>query len=228
MITRGSTIHDDIWPDTLPEFNAIADVWPKVVVIEMLSLIWAGFDNLKSKYLNRVDFTKPYEQIERSLTDLHMTEITLLWKRERSGFGSFIPQHEAWEFQTRSSASAKPPSVDLGFVHFNNRRLRWSVEAKVLNNPSDVRRYLLDLNEKYMSGKGSPLSEEAALAAYLIEGSAMDVFPNIEAILKQELKSFSPFSKRAHRVSLHRRLKASLPQGTPAQFRCHHLIMALR
>jgi hypothetical protein len=94
MSPRAPTVLAELFPDTSPEFAAIADTWPKHVVVEMLTLVWAAFDNLKaSPNFKSLDFSKDYVQLERSLTDLHMSEVTLLWKRG-SGFESFIPHHE--------------------------------------------------------------------------------------------------------------------------------------
>jgi hypothetical protein len=226
MSRRTSTILDDLFPDTLPEFMAIADAWPKHVVVEMLTLVWGAFDNLKkSPNFRSLDFSKDYAQLERSLTDLHMSEVTLLWKRG-SGFESFIPHHEPWEFENLSDRSARPPSGDIGFVMRENRRFRWSVEAKVLKSSTDTARYLNDL-KKYLEGKASPLAIEAALAGYLLAGKPEDFLRAIQAEMRTPLKSIAAFSKRAHRVSEHHRDKSKLPRHTPTKFICNHLAFSL-
>lgn len=226
MSRRAPTILEDLFPDNSPEFEAIADAWPKQVVVEMLTLVWDAFDNLKdSPNFKSLDFSKDYAQLERSLTDLHMSEVTLLWKRG-SGFESFIPQHEPWEFENLSGRSARPPSGDIGFVLRENRRLRWSVEAKVLKSATDIARYLNDLR-KYLDGKGSPLAIEAALAGYLLDGKPEDFFRAIQAEIGSLLKSIAAFPKRAHRVSEHHRDKSKLPGHTPTEFICHHLVFSL-
>ena len=226
MSRRVLTILDDLFPDTSPEFVAIADAWPKHAVVEMLTLVWDAFDNLKkSPNFKSLDFSKNYAQLERSLTDLHMSEVTLLWKRG-SGFESFIPHHEPWEFENLSGRSARPPSGDIGFMMRENRRLRWSVEAKVLKSATDIACYLNDL-KKYLEGKGSPLAIEAALAGYLLAGKPEDFFKTIQAKIGSLLKSIEAFSERAHRVSEHDRDKSKLPKHTPSQFICNHLVFSL-
>ena len=226
MSRRTPTILDDLFPDTSPEFAAIADAWPKHVVVEMLTLVWNAFDNLKAlPNFKSLDFSKDYAQLERSLTDLHMTEVTLLWKRG-SGFESFIPQHEPWEFENLSVRSARPPSGDVGFVFRENRRLRWSVEAKVLKSSTDIARYLADL-KKYLEGKGSPLSTEAALCGYLINGKVEDVFSALQKEIKVALKLLVGFSTRAHRISEHRRDTSEFSVPTPPEFVCHHMLFCL-
>jgi hypothetical protein len=226
MSRRAPTILDELFPDCSPEFAAIADTWPKHVVVEMLTLVWAAFDILKaSPNFKSLDFSKDYMQLERSLTDLHMSEVTLLWKR-RSGFESFIPHHEPWEFENLSNRSARPPSADIGFVLRENRRFRWCVEAKVLKSSTDISRYLGDLN-KYLEGKSAPLSTEAALGGYLVKGKPEEVFDALEVKIKAVLKPSPEFPSRAHRISLHVRDKASLPKVTPTGFACHYMLFSL-
>lgn len=194
----------------------------------MLGLVWDAFDQLKSQHLQQIDFTQSFEQLERSLTDLHALQILLLWKKTRTGFESFIPMPEACEFHSRSTASAKPPAIDIGFVMQSNNSLRWSVEAKVLEHPQDVFWYLKeDLQGKYLAGKGSPKSAEAALVAYLRMGSAESVFPHVEKALGQPLVVHASFQGRSHRLSHHQRSVKAINNGQPSEFICHHLVMAL-
>jgi len=224
MKARAPSLHEALFPVDLPEFAAIAELWPEDVVNEMLGLVWDAFDQMKAQHLQGFDFTLPLEQLERSLADLHMDEITLLWKQRGDGFGSFMPKQEAWEFRNRKSAGAMPPSIDICFVLIANRSVRWNVEAKVLEEPSDVNRYLSDLTEKYLSGKGAPLSDTAALVGYLRRGLADDVFPHLHSRLRRDLKPYAKFAERAHRVTHHKRDIADFDE-TP--FTCHHLILGL-
>ena len=75
MSRRIITIFDHAFPNA-PEWNAIADAWSEAVVDEMLTLVWEGFDQMKSKILSKVDFTLPLHQLERTLTDAHASAIT--------------------------------------------------------------------------------------------------------------------------------------------------------
>lgn len=224
MKPRAPSLHEALFPVDLPEFAAIAELWPEDVVNEMLGLVWDAFDQMKAQHFQGFDFTQPLEQLERSLADLHMDEITLLWKQRRDGFEAFMPKQEAWEFRNRKSAGAMPPSIDICFVLIEKRAVRWSVEAKVLEEPSDVSRYLSDLTEKYLSGKGAALSDTAALVGYLRQGVAGDVFPHLQSRLKQTLKPFAKFAERPHRITHHKRAIADFDE-TP--FTCHHLILGL-
>jgi hypothetical protein len=227
MSRRTPTILDDLFPDTAPEFAAIADTWPKEVIVEMLTLVWDGFDNLKtSPNFKSLDFSKDYAQLERSLTDLHQIEITALWGKRRSGFESFVPHHEPWEFENLTDRSARPPSGDIGFVLLSNRRLRWSVEAKVLKSPTDTARYLGDL-DKFLDGKCSPLATEGALGGYLLTGKSEDFLNSLQIEIKVTLKRSAEFPTRPHRTSEHLRDKRKLPPQTPPQFVCHHMPFSL-
>lgn len=225
MSRRITTIFDHAFPNT-PEWNAITEAWSGSVVEEMLTLVWEGFDRMKRKILAKVDFNQPLHQLERTLTDAHATEITLLWKANQTGFESFLPKHEAWEPSSIASPSAMPPSYDIGFENVNDPRLRWPVEAKVLARPTDVQRYLGDLKQKYLSGIGAPFSTEAALLGYLITGKQRDTVRAIERSLG-ELTPFPLFASRLHATSEHQRAVPGIKNGAIHLFVCHHLIAPL-
>ena len=227
MSVRLPIVLDDLFPDDLPEFSAIASAWPAHVVKQMLTLVWEGFDQLKVlPRFKQLDFSQDYAQLERSLTDLHMDEITLLWREKGNTFESFIPKHEPWEWHQITNRSARPPSCDLGFVLRSNRRIRWAVEAKVLQSPAAMAAYLADL-DKFLDGRSAPFSTESALGAYLISGTADEVFMAIAKKLHGELKLHEDFPSRPHRYSEHERKPAKLPEGMPTAFICHHLVFSL-
>lgn len=226
MSRRIATLHEQIWPEA-PEWSAIAEAWSEEIVCQMLSLVWDGFDSMKTKYLSKVDFTQSIFQLERSLTDLHAIEIQLLHRQRGGGFESFIPMHEAPEISSISHPSAMPPSYDIGFVHVSDYRLRFPVEAKVLDSPSDVKRYLDDLRGKYLTGKGAPYALEAALLGYLKSGLPADAFVAAESALSLKMQFVTAFSKRDHRTSRHARTVKGRGHTTPSSFLCHHLIVAL-
>jgi hypothetical protein len=190
-------------------------------------MVWEAFDRIRAlPNFKKVDFSKGYAQLERTLTDLHASEVAKIYAERHTGFESFIPHHEPWEFESLESRSARPRSGDVGFVLRSNRRFRWSVEAKVVNDPTDLARYLGDLN-KYLSGQSSPFSVAAALAAYLLTGKPADFFAGLKSELKQELGGHNEFPTRNHRLTEHKRSKSKLPAATPPEFVCHHMVFAL-
>lgn len=227
MSSRLLTVYDDLFPDSTPEFQAIVDAWPPHVVTQILTLVWGGFDRLKAlPNFNKLDFSKDYAQLERSLTGLHMDEIELLWCENKSSFESFIPKHEPWEFYGLTDRSARPPSCDLGFVLLNNRRVRWSVEAKVLKSAGAVAEYIGDL-KKYLEGVSAPFATQAALGAYLLDDDVKKLFATLAKKLACELKQHPDFPSRPHRYSEHKRPSAKLANGMPTKFICHHLAFEL-
>lgn len=227
MKPRFSTILNDLFPDSSPEFAAIADAWPQTVINQMLDLVWSGFDRVRAlPNFKALDFTKDYMQLERSLTELHAQEVTLLFAERHSGFESFIPMHEPWEFANLSAPSARPPSGDIGFVLRHNRRLRWSVEGKVVETATDTSRYLGDLT-KFLGAKNAPLAVSSALGAYLKQGLPEEFFSALETGLSHKPVACAAFSGRPHRLTRHRRPKATLQAVTPEEFLCHHMVFSL-
>lgn len=226
MSRRNFTIYDHAFPSA-PEWNAIADAWSCDVVDSMLSLVWEGYDRMKSKILSKVDFSQPLLQLERMLTDAHASEITLLWRANHNGFETFLPKHEAWEPSSIAGPSAMPPSYDIGFESVNDPRLRWPVEAKVLMRPADVRRYLDDLKLKYLSGAGAPFSTQAALLGYLVEGHVIDTIAAIQSSLGVNLNPLHSLIQRNHRTSEHSRSVSGIHGGATHTFICHHMIAPL-
>ena len=227
MSSRLPTIFDDLFPDSTPEFRTISEAWPPDVVKQILSLVWDGFDRLKAlPNYQQLDFTKDYAQLERSLTDLHMDEITSLWGQNASRFESFIPKHEPWEFEGLKNRSARPPSCDLGFVWLSNRRIRWSVEAKVLQSPKAIAEYITDIN-KFLDRRSAPFSTQGAIAGYLVSGEPDDFFTALATKLKCAVNPSRDFPARPHRCTDHNRNKTNLADGMPSNFICHHLLCSL-
>ncbi len=226
MNSRTRTIYDDLFPDSLPEFANIANVWPNHVIVQILSLVWRGFDRMQDlPRFSKLDFSRDHAQLERSLTGLHMQEITLLWGEESDRFASFLPQHEPWEFESLTDRLARPPSCDLGFILRSNRRFRWCVEAKIVATTNTLGGYKNDLG-KYLNGESSPLSSQAALGAYLLMGPAEDFLTNLSRTISLETESPDEFTDRPHRLSQHVRDTKDTNIKT-ANFRCHHLVFAM-
>ena len=227
MTTRLPNILDDLFPDSTPEFRSIADAWPPQVVHQILSLVWEGFDRLKAlPNFEKLDFSKDYSQLERSLTGLHMEEITLLWGSNASHFESFVPKHEPWEFHGLKIRSSRPPSCDLGFVLLSNRRIRWCVEAKVIESVNSVGDYIADLR-KYIDGRSSPFSMQAALGAYLLTGDSDDFLAEVAKKLGCQLNPHNEFPTRPHRYSEHNRPASKPTANLSTAFVCHHLVFCI-
>lgn len=227
MTQRLTTIFDELFPDSSPEFASISDAWPKQVIVEMFTLVWDAFDRLtRLPNFKQLDFSKSYAQLERSLTQLHAMQVTDLYAERRSGFESYVPQHEPWEFENLTDPRARPPASDIGFVFRANPRLCWSVEAKVLRKPTETGRYLGDL-EKYLHATISPFATDGALGAYLLSGKPDDLLSAIESALQLPLQTYDAFVNRPHRFTEHDRIRSKLPEGAETHFVCHHLVFSL-
>jgi hypothetical protein len=137
----------------------------------MLDWVWRAFDRLRTEHIGRVDMTKPLEQLERDLTDLHFGEIQQIWAQDTGGTSAFYPDHEIPEFESRHSAKAQPPAYDLGFVLRDNPRCIWPIEAKVVRKASILGAYLADVRDKFMAGIAAPFVGEAGMIGYLLRCS---------------------------------------------------------
>lgn len=219
-MSRRLTLSEMVWPDD-PEDSRLPVEWAESVAVQVLDWVWRGFDAVCEKHLRSADLTSHTpEQLERNLTEFHFLETSLLWAKENGGFSSVQPCHESPELASRSSASAKPPAYDLGFVHIENRRWKWPIEAKVLSTAAAVGDYLKDVREKFIAGVAAPFVGEAGMIGYLLKGVPNEVFDKLADALGQPLLPVDNFKARQHRSSQYDRANA------PA-LRLHHLVMEL-
>jgi hypothetical protein len=218
-MSRRPTLNEMLWPDD-PADADLPVQWAESLSVQVLEWVWRSYDQLRDRHLARVDFAQSAEQLERNLTLLHFGEIQEIWARETDGFSSLRPGHEIPEFENRISPSAKPPAYDLGFIHTENQRWIWPVEAKVLPTSAALAEYLNDVRGKFVAGIAGPFVGEAGMIGYLLQGLPQDVFDKLIRELGQPLLSVPEFSVRQHRSSQHLRTDAPL-------LRLHHLIMEL-
>ncbi|MCO8121332.1 hypothetical protein NHH03_06255 [Stieleria sp. TO1_6] len=217
-MTRNPTFSEIVWPND-PDSHELAIQWAGEITVQALNWIWRAFDVLYSDYLSGIDMRQPLEQLERDLVRHHHQQIIVLYARETDGFASFTPHHEWPEMESRSEASAQPPSNDIAFVATSsNQRWALAVEAKVLPTKGELYRYMNDVNDKFVTGIASPFVDVGAMIGYLLCDDAETVFAGIEKRLKQKLESPPEFASRAHRTSQHERAHAP-------DICLHHMIM---
>jgi hypothetical protein len=217
-MTQRESLSEMVWPDD-PEDAQTPVKWAESMAVQVLDWAWRGFDAVYAKYLSSIELSlPPPEQFERDLGERHFSEILLLWKRETDGFPSLLPIPESPELENRSSASAKPLAYDFCFVHIENQRWKWPLEAKVLLTSKRTSEYLEDVRRKFMTGKAAPFVGEGGMIGYLLSGSAEEAFAKIGEELQQELLIVEEFSARSHRASQHART-------TAPRLRLHHMIM---
>ena len=222
-MTRRAAFREQAWPED-PVFKELALNWSHSAATQMLDWVWRAFDTLRAEHVGRVDVTKPLEQLERDLTDLHFGEIQQAWAQDTGGASAFYPDHEIPEFESRHSAKAQPPAYDLGFVLRDNPRYIWPIEAKVVRKASILKAYLADVRDKFLAGIAAPFTGEAGMIGYLLAGVSTEVFTGLELELSQPLCHPSAFAARDHRTSYHTRGRSPFGRDLP-DLLLHHLVM---
>jgi hypothetical protein len=188
----------------------------------MLGWIWAGYDLLVAEVLNKVNWQRAKDDLEREITQLLEPRI----RRSMPPDVFCYVQHASKERETRKPPPAQPPEYDLAFVLYANERVMWPLEAKVLLTDQDTSSYVRDVLNEFLTCRYAPFSAEGAMLGYLLSGDPARTFARIAEHLHARLADCGSFVGRAHKVSAHAR---HVPVGKPypKAFRCHHLLMPL-
>jgi hypothetical protein len=138
----------------------------------------------------------------------------------------FYLLHKPDEFETLARDYAQPPEPDMGFHPYDNERLMWPIEAKVLRTDGAVGEYVNEVTGNFLTCRYAPFSGEGGMLGYLVVGSPNTAFDNIAKGLQCNLLPHPDFQKRNHRTSRHTR---TAPRGKkyPRSFVCHHMILAV-
>ena len=195
-----------------------AEAWAAGVSSRVLDWTWRAFDALSANVLAGIDLTQPLDQLERDLTSKHFIEIQRIFGVETEGFASIVPHHEFPENESSPGGSGRPPASDISFVWYENQRVSWSFEAKVLKTSSALADYLGDTS-KFENGTAAPLVGEGAQIAYLLSGTTDEFFVNLNTRIN--LREIAEFSGRPHRASEHTRVKL-------LKLTLHHMAMRCR
>ncbi len=201
--------------ETDPAFIDSACAWVRDPAPMLLSFVWKGFDAMKAAC--PLIETK---DLERSITQLLEPRV----RDVMSGYEPFYVQKECYEHETMAAPPAQPPAYDLAFVLRADERIKWPLEAKVIETPGTLADYVNDICREYLTCRYAPFSGSGAMLAYLLSGTAADTFDNIANRLRCALEETSEFSDRPHRTSNHRR---TVPPGKsyPIEFTCHHMVL---
>ena len=189
----------------------------------MLALVWGAYDDLRNQVLSGIDCAQADEDLERSVTQLLVPRI----QYRMSGLEPFCITHGPYEWATRQQPPAQPPQYDLAFILNVNPRVMWPLEAKVLRTDQAVANYVRDVQQQFLTGRYAPFTPSAAMLGYLLDGEPDAAFRAIEIRLGCKLAPHAAFTNRPHRTSEHTRQTTMLSE-TPRDFRCHHLVFALR
>ncbi len=218
------TISEMRWPDT-PEFTETMAAWQGGAETKLLGLVWAGYDALKQDVLEKVGLESLGAVQETELTQLLVASI----RQQMNHLSSFWPfdvWQESWEFEGRSEPPARAKQYDFAFVMYENPRLAWPFEAKVLRTDGTLAEYIREITGNFITCRYAPFSSEAGMVGYLLTGSPQAALAGIAKRLGCILTQHPSFPGRAHSTSHHDR---EVPTGKayPARLHLHHMILPL-
>jgi hypothetical protein len=209
-----------------PANSKVAATWSKDFSTNLLGHVWRAYDRLREEVLSRIDVSEASDDLERNITELLEHRI----ERLMTGDEPFYVQHSTAERETRLPAPAQPPTYDIAFTLRSNERLKWPLEAKILDGDSSgsVAEYVRDIREEFLTCRYAPFSSEGAMLGYLVGGDADKAFESIAMRVPCELVRHPDFEDRKHRMSDHRRtVPPDRRDVFPEDFRCHHLILQM-
>jgi len=221
MRGRGTTLGELRWPRT-PEFLSAATRLQASALGIILNAVWTGYDSFVLEVLSGVDLTQADAEVERSITQSLVPFI----QRVIDPRAPFYVQHAFRENETRLAPPAQAPEYDMAFVLWANMRIAWPLEAKVLRTDRAIGAYIRDIKEQFLTCRYAPFSRSGGMVGYLIRGSALVAFAEIENALHLRLVLEPLVPSRDHRRSNHTRIG---PTGKPypRQFTCHHFMLSM-
>jgi hypothetical protein len=220
------TLEKALYPN-LPDPEFI-DRWARDYSDRIMEKVWEACDSLQTDLADaKVDVSrKELLDLENSLTGMLVKKIRDVMK----DYSPYWVDRESPERETMKETGGRPPTYDIAFVLNENQRLKWPLEAKVLeeDTTSCLNAYVNDIDSDFLTCRYAPLSGEGAMIGYLLKGEVETVFGIIEKRLSCSLVSHSSFGNRNHKLSAHRRThERCLQLKSPADFKCHHLILAV-
>jgi hypothetical protein len=222
MTLRRLTLTEARFPNG-PEFAEVQSALTEAVVVQMLTLVWDAWDQVRRNVLAGLDLSVADDQLERSLN----TQLELAIQDRLTREEPYHVQHESYEYETRRGGRARPRQYDIAFILRKNHRVQWPIEAKVLPTDGQVSAYVKDVKEAFLTCVYAPFTSGGAMVGYLRAGSVDTAFHEIALSLQLDsLDEHQRFLNRPHKVSSHQR---TVPKGKPyvRGFRCHHLLMKL-
>lgn len=202
-------------PSHDPEFIALAQAWMGNPSKQFIGLVWAGYAAMRAA-LPVIDD----RDLERSITQLLEPRI----RQAMSGDEPFYIQHGPYERETMQKPPAQPPQYDLAFVLRSDDRIMWPLEAKVMETPKTVARYVKDVRDEFLTCRYGPFSNSGAMLGYLLTGDGAEALSAIGAALGCKMEPLAEHLDKPASLSRHDR---TVPAGKsyPASFECYHLIL---
>lgn len=210
-----------------PGVDALVDQWSDALIQQLLGLVWGAYDDIHRDVWSRIDWTRDYDDLERSLSE----DLAGAINGQMDGYLPVQVMHGPSERESRAAPPAQPPEYDIAFQWRDNPLLMWPLEAKVLNSDRDTKDNLKDYTDtardRYLTGYYAPFSNGGAMLGYLKSGDPETVAGHIGMRLGVALVTYAAFPTRCHKTSDHLR---TIPTGksNPPKFRLHHLILPLR
>lgn len=199
-----------------PAFVALAQAWMGNPSKQFIGLVWAGYVAMRAA-LPVID----ERDLERSITQLLEPRI----RTTMSGDEPFYIQHGPYERETMQKPPAQPPQYDLAFVLRSDDRIMWPIEAKVMETPNTVSRYVKDIRDEFLTCRYGPFSSSGAMLGYLLAGDSAEALSAIGTALGCTLEPLADHLDKPASLSRHDR---TIPVGKsyPARFECYHIILS--
>lgn len=202
-------------PSHDPAFIALARAWMGNPSKQFIGLVWAGYTTMRAS-LPAID----ERDLERSITQLLEPRIRMAM----SGDEPFYIQHGPYERETMQKPPAQPPQYDLAFVLRSDERIMWPIEAKVMESPNTVARYVKDIRDEFLTCRYGPFTGSGAMLGYLLAGDSEQALSAIGTALGCTLEPLADHLDKPASLSRHDR---TIPEGKtyPVRFECYHLIL---
>lgn len=155
-------------------------------VIEVLSVLWAGY------YALRADDIISPEMDENEITEEWYLRVNEIWHKENRALRVSVKLAPVLQHGDKALAKfvGQPPTIDFCFRTWETKDEYFGVECKNLyeSDQSYIKRYVETGVGNYISGRYGSRSSVSSVAGYLLSGT-----PNIIiSELRKEISSVSP------------------------------------
>lgn len=155
-------------------------------VIEVLSVLWAGY------YALRADDIISSEMDENEITEEWYLRINEIWHKENRALRVSVKLAPVLQHGDKALAKSvgQPPTIDFCFRTWETKDEYFGVECKNLyeSDQSYIKRYVETGVGNYISGRYGSRSSVSSVAGYLLSGTP-DI---IISELRKEISSVSP------------------------------------
>ncbi len=155
-------------------------------VIEILSVLWAGYDVLRADNIISSDMD------ENEITEEWFMRVNEIWHRENRALRVSVKLTPVLQHSDKALAKPKgqPPTIDFCFRTWEIKDEYFGVECKNLyeSDQSYIKRYVETGIGNYISGRYGSRSSSSSVAGYVLTGTP-DI---IISELRKEISYLSP------------------------------------